>query len=326
MPVESVYAHHVYSGLEPLQAFDVVFGGTFEHRLISSELATMEHQRLILGDVRLETGRYEFPVIAHGAMPTDGICIGFMAEGGHLTRCNTSAIGEEEAQIFPPGVEVLYHARGHARWVNLAVPEARMQQIAIARTGRPLPLQRRALHFIKLRPGTRQTLTTLTSDALGLARRLQPDGGMAPALAQEVCESLLTGYVDALSLATPAGKPDKMTVEQRHYHLIAACERLVLSGEASDVALKDIARRSGYTLRSLELIFRRSVCMSPGRWFMTARLNGALRDLLTCGSDGNVSTIALKWGFRHMSRFSDYYRNAFGELPSSTLARSSIRR
>ncbi len=326
MPIESVYMHHVYSGLEPLQAFDIVFGGTFEHRLISSELATMEHQRLVLGDVRLETGRYEFPVVAHGSMPTDGICIGFMAEGGHLTRCNTAAIGEEEAQIYPAGVELLYQARGHSRWVNLAVPEARMQQLAIARTGRPLSLHRRSLHSILLRPGTRQTLTTLTNDALGLARRLQPDGGMAPALAEKVCESLLTGYVDALSLATPAGKSEKMTVEQRHYHLIAACERLVLSGEATDVALLDIARRSGYTLRSLELIFRRSVCMSPGRWFMTARLNGALRDLLTSGPDASVSDIALKWGFRHMSRFSDYYRNAFGELPSATLARSSVRR
>lgn len=326
MRIESVYMHHVYSGLEPLQAFDVVFGGSFEHRLMSSDLATMEHQRLILGDVRLETGRYEFPVIAHGAMPNDAICIGFMAEGGHLTRCNTAAIGTEEAQIYPAGVELLYHARGHSRWVNLAVPESRMQQLAIARTGRPLPLHRRALHSIQLRPGTRQRLTTLTSDALGLARRLQTEGGMAPVLAQEVCESLLTGYVDALSLATPTGKPEKMTVEQRHYHLIAACERLVLSGEAADVTLTDIARRSGYTLRSLEMIFRRSVCMSPGRWFMTARLNGALRDLLTSSPDASVSEIAMKWGFRHMSRFSVYYRNAFGELPSATLARSNMRR
>jgi len=325
MPIQAVYMQHVYAGLEPLQAFDVVYGGSFEHRLISSKLAEMEHQRLTLGEVRLETGRYEFPVIAHGTMPTDGICIGFMAEGGEWTRCNTAAIHSEEIQVYPEGIELLYHASGHSRWVNFTAPEGRMQQIAIARTGRPLRLRRHGLHSVHLRRGGRLALTTLTSDALGLARRLQADGGMAPALAEEVCESLLTGYVDALSAAPPPGKPEKVAVEQRHYHLIAACERLVLSGEATDVALTDVARRSGYTLRSLEMIFRRSVGMPPGRWFMTARLNGALRDLLTCGPDATVSDIALKWGFRHMSRFAEYYRNTFGELPSATLARSSPR-
>ena len=57
MPIQAAYLRHVYSGLEPLQAFDVVYGSTFEHRLVSSQLANMEHQRLVLGDVRLEMGR-----------------------------------------------------------------------------------------------------------------------------------------------------------------------------------------------------------------------------------------------------------------------------
>lgn len=325
MPVQPVYLQHLYSGLEPLQAFDVVYGGSFEHRLVSSRLATMEHQRLVLGDIRLETGRYEFPVIAHGTMPKDGICIGFMAEGGELTRCNTAAINAEEIQLYPAGVELLYHASGNSRWVNFTAPEERIQEVAIARTGRPVRVRRHAFHSIRLRPGGRLRLTALTSDALGLARRLQADGGMAAELAREVCESLLAGYVDALCAAGPTGKTEKMAVEQRHYHLIAACERLVLSGEAIDIALSDVAGRSGYSLRSLEMIFRRSVGMSPGRWFMTARLNGALRDLLTANPESTVSEIAMKWGFRHMSRFSAYYRKTFGELPSATLARSATR-
>lgn len=325
MPIQPSYLQHFYSGLEPLQAFDVVYGGCFEHRLVSSLLATMEHQRLVLGDVRLETGRYEFPVIAHGTMPKDGLCIGFMAEGGEMTRCNTAAIHAEEIQIYPPGIELLYHASGNSRWVNFTVSEERLQQAAVARMGRPLRLRRHSFHSIRLRSGGRQRLTTLTDDVLGLARRLQASGGMAPALAQEVCDCLLAGYVDAIAPATLPGKAERLAVEQRHYQLIAACERLVLSGEAADVALTEVARRSGYTLRSLEMIFRRSVGMPPGRWFMTARLNGALRDLLTCDSVFTVSEIAMKWGFRHMSRFAEYYRRTFGELPSETLARSAMR-
>lgn len=146
---------------------------------------------------------------------------------------------------------------------------------------------------------------------------------MTSALASTVRETLVTAYVDALCDAAPARKTERSSAERRHHHLIAVSERLVLAGEDADVALTEIARRSGYSLRSLELIFRRSVGMTPGRWFMTARLNGALRDLLTSGPAVTVSDIAMKWGFRHMSRFAQYYRQAFGESPRDTLNRTS---
>ncbi|MBV7482411.1 helix-turn-helix domain-containing protein [Bordetella sp. BOR01] len=322
MMFQSNYMQHVYSGFEPSQAFDVVYGASFEHRLLSTKLATMKHQRLTLGDVRLETGWYNFPVIAQGGMPRNVVCIGFMAEGGDVTRINTALVRTDEIQIYPAGVELLYHASGSSRWVNFIVSEDRLQKVAHARMGRPLETSRQAAYSIRLPAGGRRSLTSLTDDALNLARRLHPDGGMTSDLAAEVYDSLLAGYVDALFDATPARNSERPSTERRHHHLITACERLVLSGQETDVALADIARRCGYSLRSLELIFRRGVGMPPGRWFMTARLNGALRDLLTCDQTSTVSDIAMKWGFRHMSRFAQYYRKAFGESPRDTLRRS----
>lgn len=324
MMFQPTYLRHVYTGFEPSQAFDVVYGASFEHRLLSAKQATMQHQRLTLGDIRLETGWYNFPVIAQGGMPKSEICIGFMAEGGHVTRCNTMALENNDVQIYPAGIELLYHASGASRWVNFVVPEERLQTIAISRTGRSLNLSKHAAHSVRLRKGGRSTLTSLTDDALHLAYRLEPEGGMTPELGSAIYDSLLAGYVDQLFDAAPLRKSEKSAAEIRHYHLINACERLVLSGTEPDIALSEIARRSGYSLRSLELIFRRSVGMTPGRWFMTARLNGALRELLTCKPGCTVSEIATKWGFLHISRFSQYYRNAFGELPSETLKRSRV--
>ncbi|WP_407947154.1 helix-turn-helix domain-containing protein [Paraburkholderia sacchari] len=34
-----------------------------------------------------------------------------------------------------------------------------------------------------------------------------------------------------------------------------------------------------------------------------------------------VAAVAAKWGFRHMPRFAQYYRSAFGKMPSETLKR-----
>jgi len=69
MEVRSFFEQHTYSGFEQSQAFDVVYGGHFEHRLLSPQRATFGHRRLVLDDVRLETCCYDFPVIAQGAMP-----------------------------------------------------------------------------------------------------------------------------------------------------------------------------------------------------------------------------------------------------------------
>jgi len=321
MMFQSQYVRHLYSGFEPSQVFDVVYGSTFEHRLLSSKLAKMEHQRLFLGDLLLETGWYNFPLVGQGSMPPNAICIGFLAQGGEITRLNTASIGPDDIQVYPCGAELLYHASGASRWVAFIVPEDRLQATALERMGRPLEMPQHVSHSIRLRKGGIRTLTCLTDDALQLAQRLDPTGGLDSELAQEIYQSLLAGYVDALSEACALRKSERHSTDKRHYQLISACERLVLSGSGIDVPMSEIAKRSGYSLRSLELIFRRGVGMSPGRWFMTARLNGALRDLLTCEEDTTVSEIAMKWGFRHMSRFAQYYKEAFGESPSETIKR-----
>lgn len=322
VPFQSAYLQHTYSGFEPSQAFDVVYGGSFEHRLLSSARSTMEHQRLLLGDLTLETGCYDFPVIAIGSMPRDAICIGFVAEGVSHTRYNTMSIGADEIQVYHAGADLLYHASAFSRWVILKVSEDRLQQTAVERSGRPLTLPLSPAVSVRLAPGRRAALTCLADDAMRLARSLQPSGGMGGELAVEIFNGLLGGYTDALVDAAPSHKPGLSSVEQRHHHLIRACERLVLSREEPSIALAKLAKRSGYSLRALELIFRRSVGMTPGRWFMNIRLNGAMRDLLVPEPACTVSDIATKWGFRHMSRFAQQYRTMFGELPSETLGRS----
>jgi len=321
MQLAPAFQRLTYSGLDPAQAFDVIYGGHFEHRLLMPGCTTLEHQRLVVDEFRLETGAYDVPVVARGAMPQDMVCIGLMADGAEVTRYNTEAVGPDQIQIYPQGVDLLYHTSAASRWITFTVPQVRLQEAALARTGRPLRLPQRDAVSVQLPRGGRDRLVQLADDAFAIGRALGANG-ISTELAAELACGLLHGYVEALHTAAAEGGRDRRTATRQHLHLVLACERLALSGNDADLALDDIARRSGYSRRALELIFNRSVGMPPGRWFMNLRLNGALRELLAAAPECRVADVAARWGFRHMPRFAQHYRDAFGELPSRTLARA----
>lgn len=320
MQVLPTFQRLTYSGLDPAQAFDVVYGGHFEHRLLAAGRTTLEHQRLVLDGLRLEAGSYDFPVVACGAMPPDMVCIGLVADGVEATRYNTATIEPDEIQVYPQGVDLLYHASAASRWILCTVPEAALQEVALARSGRPLRLPKRDALPLRLTRGQRGRLIRLADDAFAIGRSLGASG-ISTDLAAQMASGLLHGYVEALVEAEVDSHRSRRSAARQHLHLVLACERLALSGDDIE-SLDEIARRSGYSRRALELIFNRSVGMPPGRWFMNLRLNGALRELLAPSPGCRVIDVATRWGFRHLPRFAEHYRRAFGELPSQTLVRA----
>jgi AraC family ethanolamine operon transcriptional activator len=83
-----------------------------------------------------------------------------------------------------------------------------------------------------------------------------------------------------------------------------------------------LAAASGVTQRVLELQFQQTVQVSPRRFLLWSRMNGARRDLLTAEAETTmISKIAVDWGFSDFGRFAVEYKKLFGESPSSTLAR-----
>lgn len=46
-------------------------------------------------------------------------------------------------------------------------------------------------------------------------------------------------------------------------------------------------------------------------------------ELLSPGSRASVTDVAVRWGFFHLGRFAQQYRERFGVLPSETVRRTS---
>lgn len=88
-----------------------------------------------------------------------------------------------------------------------------------------------------------------------------------------------------------------------------------------DITLADIARAASVTTRSVQLAFRRHLDTTPMAHLRATRLRHAHDDLVkSSGDEGvTVSEIAARWGFYNPGRFTLYYREAYGSLPSDIL-------
>jgi AraC-like DNA-binding protein len=89
-----------------------------------------------------------------------------------------------------------------------------------------------------------------------------------------------------------------------------------------DISVVDVARAANVTPRAVQIAFRRHLDTTPTAYLRTVRLAEAHRRLQGANSgDGTtVTKVANEWGCAKPSRFASYYREAYGRLPSETLA------
>lgn len=74
--------------------------------------------------------------------------------------------------------------------------------------------------------------------------------------------------------------------------------------------------------RTLRYSFEEVVGVSPAHYLLTLRLSGVRRELLAGAGAVGIYRIAQRYSFWQMSRFADFYRQAFDELPSETCHRA----
>jgi len=91
------------------------------------------------------------------------------------------------------------------------------------------------------------------------------------------------------------------------------------------IALLDVARAVGCSVRSLSRAFHCAGQTTPMRYLMELRLQ-RVHELLRNGtmSDTTIVQAALECGFNHLGEFHLRYRRRFGESPSQTRARSIL--
>lgn len=103
-------------------------------------------------------------------------------------------------------------------------------------------------------------------------------------------------------------------------YYVKRVEEYIAAHADEAIVLDDLVRVSGVSGATLSSAFRRHRRMTPMAFVREVRLTRC-RAALQAGTpdETQVTDIALKWGFTHLGRFSQYYFARFGELPSDTL-------
>ena len=103
---------------------------------------------------------------------------------------------------------------------------------------------------------------------------------------------------------------------------VRTVEEFILENADQPLSLGDLAVIGGVTARSLQYTFRRHRGCSPMEYLRRIRLERVRNELLHPNPDTTVTSVAMRWGFFHLSRFAAEFRARFNESPSETLSRS----
>lgn len=109
--------------------------------------------------------------------------------------------------------------------------------------------------------------------------------------------------------------------EHRNLRVRAAVETIHTRAH-EPLTVSDIARAADLSVRGLQESFQRTLERTPMQYLREVRLRRAHDELLRAEpGSASVATIAARWGFTHMGRFSGEYLRRFGEYPKQTLRR-----
>ena len=128
-------------------------------------------------------------------------------------------------------------------------------------------------------------------------------------------EEILTVIMELLSKQTPA-KP-KLTFGEE---IALTIRDKVFQHMDGNISIASLAKEYEVSEQTLQNSFKSLFGFTPKLFLRLLKLNLVHQELQKSNSKQNtVSKVALKWGFKHMGRFSAYYSELFGENPSQTL-------
>jgi AraC-like DNA-binding protein len=269
------------------------------------------------GHLHLLRNEENLPRVAYISLPPERVFVGFPRGTGPPPTWGGMKLKSGEIVLHGIGERLHYRTNAASRWgyVSLAPHHLAAYRRAIAGVDLGVSSMGRIL-----RPTGRakSELLSLHAQACHLADT-KPKMITHP----EVARSLEQQLAHALVKCLAAEEVCDPTPTKRHYRSIMARFEKVLE-ERLDRPLRipDVCATIEVSQRTLRTCCAEFLGLSPGHYMRLRRLNITRRLLRDADPDATtVAEIARRSGFSELGRFAAIYRMAFGETPSTTLAR-----
>lgn len=234
---------------------------------------------------------------------------------------NGIQLDRSDLVITRPGseLELTFPAEG-ATLLTLAVEQGLVESLISTEAGRKhLCPERGGVSVVR----TAWVAGALETGALGLLRACDraPDARLPASTAT----ALVAGIVAAFDLQAGLGAARDRSRGKRSFATFADARDVLAAMQEFDYDALTVA--TGRSPRSIQLAFTQYARTTPLRYFRALKLQRVREVLLTASDDRRetIGDIAAAHGFSSWSRFTQLYRQQFGETPSQTRARGRSR-
>ena len=246
-----------------------------------------------------------------------------VAVSGHTVskwpdRHASTVTGPGSATVFKPGMDVELMWSHDCAQLGIKIAPAKILLELEMLLDRPVP---RPVEFARRLDLTMDGSRSWLSLIRVLAREAgRGDGLLRHRLAVANLQHLLVegllltqphNYTDALA----SGRPASAAVVKQAIDLMRCRPESVWT-------TAELARATGVSARALQKAFAKSGELPPMTYLRRIRLlrvRAELADASRTRSPAAVTAAASRWGFVHLGRFAQQYRELFGEPPSQTL-------
>jgi len=301
---------------------DAVKDSGLEHMQMSKGFFKGRLLRCQMGDVILDTGSYSQDMLVMGAMPEDRVTLGYILNANQAGNLNGTRVGQFDLIVFSEAAAMdSYHLPAGTQWVSLQLPRERLESQGI-----PVASSPGVEMFTGFDPAKRQLGDKLKTMFDEISR--QPDDANPgyPADTAMMAEALSNEFQQTLDAVTGLEQKKFRLSSGTRLRVLYQVDEFIRDNLDQAIRIGQLCVETGVSQRSLEYLFRDYFGVSPVRYLALRRLH-AVREKLMTARPGEtiVADLAAAYGFRHLGRFAQAYRQQFGELPSETLPRKAGR-
>jgi len=269
--------------------------------------------QLRVGPFEIGHARFRVPLNQRGTPPARCYTFGILETGMRELYWRGRHVDSETIIVFPQGSELTSLSGPDFNIHTFSLAETVIELLA-DRLGLKLPPPRARVDVFRPAPAL---LNKLRHALRGIRDQLT---ATPVAETVKVAESLVSAWL------RPALTPNPPRVRERD-RAIHRCLDALQSSNWDELSTGDLCALSEVSERTLQYAFRERFGLTPAAFMKAQRLAAAHAALAAANpAQSRIADIALHYGFWHVGQFAADYRGAFGELPSTTLAKPSSRR